>query len=394
MSRRRISLRFPRKRTVALIDSSGLSLISRFIPEDAVNVVDIESPNIFVILRMLILRMKSMHGYNIAFIKATQPSFVFTFIDNNVDFYRLAKRFPNVKFIAIQNGHRANYANQSGHGFFELLEKASKETELASHTMCVLGKSSEAQYSKYIRSNVVVIGSMKNNLFTPSLNANKKYDVVYISQHAPYDIESSDSRFFFGRDSIPAVDFYRIEELIVAFLAKWCASTGNTFAVLGKRTADQTYEVKFFERAAESGTVTYIPRTSDFSTYEHCASASLIVTADSTTGYEFLARGSRVVFLSARIHAARTPSLLNRHDTDFGHPMNLEPNGPLWTNIADESEFERVIRNVQSLSDSDWATIIRPYNEQMMAYQPDNHEFVNLLLSEGVPMRDEVINRA
>ena len=108
MSRRRVSLRFPRKRTVALIDSSGLSLISRFIPEDAVNVVDIGSPNIFVILRMLILRMKSMHGYNIAFIKATKPSFVFTFIDNNVDFYRLAKHFPNVKFIAIQNGDRAN----------------------------------------------------------------------------------------------------------------------------------------------------------------------------------------------------------------------------------------------------------------------------------------------
>ena len=146
MSRRRVSLRFPRKRTVALIDSSGLSLISRFIPEDAVNVVDIGSPNIFVILRMLILRMKSMHGYNIAFIKATKPSFVFTFIDNNVDFYRLAKHFPNVKFIAIQNGHRANYANQIEQGFFDLLEKASKETELAAHTMCVLGKSSEAQY--------------------------------------------------------------------------------------------------------------------------------------------------------------------------------------------------------------------------------------------------------
>ena len=74
--------------------------------------------------------------------------------------------------------------------------------------------------------------------------------------------------------------------------------------------------------------------------------------------------------------------------------MDLEPNGPFWTNIADESEFERVIGNVQSLSDSDWATIIRPYNELMMAYQADNHEFVNLLLSEGVPMRDEVINRA
>lgn len=394
MTRRRISFRFPRKRPVSLIDSSGLSLIRRFIPDEKINIVDIDNPNIFVMLRMFTLRMKSLHGYNIAFIKTTKPHFVFTFIDNNVDFYRLARHFPSVKFIAIQNGHRANYANQSEHGFFELLEKASKETELTAHTLCVLGKSSEAQYSKYIRSHALVIGSMKNNLFALSGNTNKKYDVVFISQHAPYDIESSDGRFFFGKDSIPAIDFYRIEKLIVAFLARWCASTGNTFAVLGKRTANQTYEAKFFERAVESGTVTYIPRTSDFSTYEHCASASLIVSADSTTGYEFLARGNRVAFLSARIHAARASSLSNRHDTDFGYPIEFEPNGPFWTNIADESEFERVVKNVQSFSDSDWATIIRPYNEQMMAYQPDNHEFVRLLVNEGIPMRAEVVNRA
>jgi surface carbohydrate biosynthesis protein len=394
MARRKISFRFPRKCTVALIDPTGLSLISRFIPEESINVVDIESPNIFVMLRMLAIRIKSLHGYNIAFIKATKPSFVFTFIDNNVDFYRLAQHFPNVKFIAIQNGNRANYANQSDQGFFDLLEEASKETELAAHTMCVLGKSSEAQYSKYIRSNTVVTGSMKNNLFTPSPSTSMKYEIVYISQHPQFDIDLSDSHFFFGKNSISAVDFYRIEKLIVAFLAKWCASTGKTFAVLGKRTADQTYEARFFERAAIPETVTYIPRTSDFSTYKHCASASLIVSADSTTGYEFLARGNRVAFLSARIHAARASSLPNWHDTDFGHPMELEPNGPFWTNVADESEFERVIRNVQSFSDSDWATIIRPYNEQMMAYQPDNHDFVNLLLSAGVPIRDEVINRA
>jgi surface carbohydrate biosynthesis protein len=394
MARGRISFRFPRKRPVALIDSSGLSLISRFIPDEKIGVAEIENPNIFVILRMLVLRMKSPHGYNIAFIKATKPDFVFTFIDNNIDFYRLARHFPNVKFVAIQNGYRGNYANQSEQGFFDLLEHASKKDSLAAHAICVLGKSSEAQYLKYIRSNTVVIGSVKNNLFKPSPTASKKYDVVYVSQHAPYDIESSDSRFFFGSDSVSAVDFYRIEKLIVAFLVKWCASTGNSFAVLGKRTADQTYEAKFFERAAEPETVTFIPRTSDFSTYDHCASASLIVSTDSTTGYEFLSRGSRVAFLSGRIHAARASSLASRHDTDFGYPVDLEPNGPFWTNIADESEFERVIRNVQSLSDTDWTTIIRPYNEQMMAFQPDSHEFVRLLVSEGVPVRDVVVNRS
>jgi len=343
---------------------------------------------------MLVLRMKSLHGYNIAFIKATKPDFVFTFIDNNVDFYRLVHQFPNTRFFAVQNGLRANYTNQFGLGFFELLEEISKNEDLAVHWLCVFGNSSAQQYLKHIRANVLCMGSMKNNMFNSQKDMSAQYDIVYISQHAPYEIASSDSRFFFGGNPISASDFYRIEELIVTFLAKWCASTGNSFAVLGKRTSDHAYEANFFKKVAFPETITFIPRTSDFSTYAYCAAASLIVTADSAIGYEFLARGSKVAFLSARIHAARASVLNDSHDTDFGYPVDLEPNGPFWTNIADESEFERVIRNVQSLSDTDWATIIRPYNDQVMAFQPDNHDFVRLLVSEGVPVRDEVVNRA
>ena len=394
MARKKISFRFPRKRSVALIDSSGFKFISCYVPENRINVVDVEKVNFFVLLRMIFLRMKSLHGYNIAFIKATKPDFVFTFIDNNVDFYRLAHQFPNTRFLAVQNGLRASYSNQAGLGFFDLLEKSSKNEDLSVQWLCVFGKSSAVQYLKHVRANVLCMGSMKNNLFDSQGNTATQYDIVYVSQHAPYDAASSDSRFYFGGDSIPAADFYRIEQQIVSFLARWCASTGNTLAVLGKRTSEQIYESDFFKQAASPETITFIPRTSDYSTYAYCAAASLIVTADSAIGYEFLARGNRVAFLSARINAARASSLRNRHDTDFGHPIELEPNGPFWTNIADESEFERVIRNVQSLSDSDWATIIRPYNEQMMAYQPDNHEFVNLLVSEGVPLRDEVVYHA
>jgi surface carbohydrate biosynthesis protein len=394
MAKGKISFHLPRKRSVALIDSSGLKLITHYVPEDRINVIDPERVNFFVLLRMIFLRMKSLHGYNIAFIKATKPDFVFTFIDNNVDFYRLAHEFPKTRFFAVQNGLRANYANQFGLGFFELLEKVPKNEVLAAHWLCVFGNSSAEQYLKHIQTKVLCMGSMKNNMFDSHRDASTQYDVVYISQHAPYEIASSDTRFFFGENSISASDFYRIESLIVAFLARWCASTGNSFAILGKRTSDHTYEADFFKNAALPETITFIPRTSDFSTYAYCAAASLIVTADSAIGYEFLARGSKVALLSARIDAAGASALNGRRDTDFGYPVEIEPNGPFWTNIADESEFERVIRRVQSLSDSDWATIIHPYTEQMMEYQPDNHEFVKLLDSEGVPLRDEVVKRA
>jgi surface carbohydrate biosynthesis protein len=61
----------------------------------------------FAVLRMLLSGKKSFFDYSIAYIKIFKPKFVFTFIDNNVDFYKIARYFPEIKFIAIQNGLRA-----------------------------------------------------------------------------------------------------------------------------------------------------------------------------------------------------------------------------------------------------------------------------------------------
>ena len=140
--------------------------------------------------------------------------------------------------------------------------------------------------------------------------------------------------------------------------------------------------------------VHFIPRTSEVSTYEFCNSASLIVTADSTVGYEFLARGNRVAFLSGRTNAVSNELSREIHDTDFGFPLELGASGPFWTNTANESDFEQVIGSVQSMSDAQWATAISPYNDVLMAYQPGNSAFIQMLRSEGIPMTNEGSQRA
>jgi surface carbohydrate biosynthesis protein len=164
--------------------------------------------------------------------------------------------------------------------------------------------------------------------------------------------------------------------------------------VLGKRSDSSPFEREFFDSAAAPHTVRFIPRTSDASTYEFCNSASLIVTTDSTIGFEFLARGKKVAFLSARIDAIDHVLSQEVHDTDFGFPLELGTTGPFWTNAANESEFERVIGSVQSMSDAQWASAISPYNDVLMAYQPGNSAFIQMLRSEGIPMTNEGSQRA
>jgi surface carbohydrate biosynthesis protein len=172
-------------------------------------------------------------------------------------------------------------------------------------------------------------------------------------------------------------------------LAERAIRTNQSFAVLGKRTDSSPFEREFFASAAKPNPVQFFARTSESSTYEFCQSASLIVSVDSAVGYEFLARGKKVVFLSGRINAI-SPELSSKiHDTDFGFPLELGASGPFWTNTANESEFEQIIESVQTMSDEQWATAISPYNDVLMAYQPGNTGFIRLLQNEGIPLINE-----
>ena len=240
----------------------------------------------------------------------------------------------------------------------------------------------------------MVTGSLKNNLIGNQIKPTERFDLVYVSQHAPFEIPSSEVRFYFGEQSISASEFYAIEQKIVCFLAERSIRLHQSFAVLGKRTDSSPFEREYFVSAAKPAPIHFIPRTSDVSTYEFCNSASLIVTADSTVGYEFLARGNKVVFLSGRIKAVDDNLLGESSDTDFGFPLKLGESGPFWTNTANDSEFEHVIRSVQSMSDAQWASAISPYNDVLMAYQPGNSVFIQMLQSEGVPTRNEGSHRA
>jgi surface carbohydrate biosynthesis protein len=390
----KFSFALPKRQQVALVDASGISILSEYIPLKDISIIDVEHMNVFAVLRMLLAGKKSLFDYTIAYIKIFKPQFVFTFLDNNIDFYKLAAMFPKIKFIAIQNGYRANYANQMGSGFFDLLKNESSKTNLSAHAICVLGTTAADQYTQYIHSKPVVTGSLKNNLIGNQIAPTEHFDIVYVSQHAPFEIPNSEVKFFFGHKSITAEEFYIIEQKVVRFLATHSKQTNQSFAVLGKRTDSSQFEREFFSSAASPHNIRFIPRTSETSTYEFCNSASIVVTTDSTIGYEFLGRGKKIVFLSGRINAVSDDLSHEVHDTNFGYPLELSASGPFWTNTANESEFERVIGSVQSMTDAQWASTVSPYNEVLMAYQPGNTAFIQMLRSEGIPTKNEVTQRA
>jgi surface carbohydrate biosynthesis protein len=96
-----------KRKQVALFDASGISILNQYVPDHDLSIIDAEHLNFFAALRMLAGGKKSLFDYTVAYIKTFKPRFVFTFIDNNIDFYKLAVIFSkskihcNPKWIAI-----------------------------------------------------------------------------------------------------------------------------------------------------------------------------------------------------------------------------------------------------------------------------------------------------
>ena len=391
LSARKIIWSRPRRRSVLLIDPSGVDILTQFIAIEDIQILDFEETNIWIFLRTILRLQLSTSAYVVAYIGMIQPKVVITFIDNDVNFYKLKNLCPKTKFVAIQNGIRANYSDSPSLGFFDQLSVALNETELSADYLCVFGTASATQLMNYIKTDTITVGSLKNNLFAASANKRDAVsDVVFISQYPPFSVHDVSRRIYFGQQPISLLDFYRIELIVTKLVAEYCSTHHLSFTVCGKRNSVDSDEQKFFTDSIGLLPWSYEPRGSTFSTYEIATAAKIVVSVDSTVGQEFLARGKRVAFMSGRTQAADPVGLVQVRDTNFGYPLDLSSTGKFWTNQATATELTRILDYLQAVTDKEWATEIAPYNESLMAYQPGNPVFKKLLLDLGLTLIDGV----
>ena len=391
LSARKIIWSRPRHRPLLLVDPSGIDILTQFIAIEDVEILDFEETNIWIFIRTILRMQISTSAYVAAYIEVLQPKVVMTFIDNDVNFYKLKNLCLKTKFVAVQNGLRCNYSGSPSLGFFDQLTVALSKTELSSDYLCVFGSASAGQFTRFIKTDTVTVGSLKNNLFSASQNIpNQKFDVVLISQYPPFSVHDASRRIYFGNKFISLFDFYRIESSVAFLVAQYCSVNHLSFTICGKRDSMASDEQKFFADSIGLLPWSYEPRSSTYSTYEIASAAKIVVSVDSAVGQEFLARGKRVAFMSGRTQAADPIGLAQIRDTNFGYPLDLPANGNFWTNQATTTELTRILDHLQAVTDKEWATEIAPYNESLMAYQPGNPVFRKLLLDLGLTLIDGV----
>ena len=388
-----ISFRFPKQIDIVQIHNDGIDILAQYVNRSSISVVDPSKLNFWILLKCIFLAKFQMQGYAVEVIKSQRPRVVITFIDNDTNFFLLKQLAPSPSYIAVQNGLRHNYAYAYGDGFVDRLRNAGGKNQLSADVICTFGKSSSALFEDNIRASTLVVGSLKNNLVQVSAPDNLEYDIVFMSQHAPFDLTNREETIYLNQSSVSLHEFYEIESTVANFLAQYCKEHSLRFAVSGKRGVEDVFEHQFFAEAIGELPYTFLPRIDTYSSYANGFNSRLAVVVDSTMGYELLSRGRKVAFFSARI-IGEPRAVSKDRDTCFGYPNPYPDNGVFWTNNPDTDEYSRILNSLLGMTDAEWATQIQPYTDDLMAYRPGNTEFIQMLKDKGIQVTSEVVHRA
>ena len=389
----KLSLAPPRRKAVVQVHQDGYDLLVRYADLKEILVVDPSRFNIWILVRCVFLRRLNMIGYTQTVIEIVKPQLVITFIDNDPSFYTLKPLIPGPSFIAVQNGLRHNYSYAHKNGLVDLFLDAKNKSILAADLICTFGNNSSMFFSRYVEAKTLVTGNLRNNDLVMTNPNTSEFDIVFMSQHAPFDVSTSSEVVYLNDSSISIQDFYKIESDVAKFLAQYCQHRSLKFAVSGKRGPEDSFESNFYATSIGGLPYTFLPRLDQTSSYENAYRAKLVVVVDSTIGYELLSRGKKVAFFSARKIGSPQDQNQNK-DTCFGYPSEYSDSGPFWTNQPDTNEYTRILDDLFAYSEADWSLLHKQYTEDLMALRPGSPEFVEALKALGVASTSEVVNRA
>jgi len=365
---------FPKKAEILIFDATNINALMPYLKNYNFTVMPLRGEIInipcllYSFLEFSFWNGDPLDAYISAYIKKARPRVIITIIDNYKRFYSISKRFSNLKTISIQNGLRG----KSGDIFDGLIKSDNYHVDY----MLVANKAIGKHYLKYLTGKAIPIGMLNNNAVYKSTPV-KSDDILFISQW--YKKPKNNEPLYIERDGtlISWEVFFAIEIKVIKLLVDWCIKNNKKLKVCGREKEKNGHEQNFYNNYLKQTMCDweYIPRKDYYSSYNLIDKSQIIVSIDSTLGYESLARGKRTAFFSCR------GGYLNTTSYRFGWPLKLSNKGPIWVSNQDELGFQlpKILNYLNAISDDDWTKLCQNYKNLVMEFDQGNTRFVKLL---------------
>ena len=310
------------------------------------------------VLFFILFKKKTLFNYLFYYIKIYDPKYIISCIDNNESLYLLKKFYKNKKFIFIQTGHR-----RKAHFSFKYKKKF-----LSADLNMVFGRNLHNFYKQKINTNVVSIGSFKNNFYDYRKNNNSN-NIYYISQfrkNLDKDIVYKVKGRFLNYSQL-----INSEIRLLKILNKFCTENKKKLYILASHNKEPA-EYLFFQTYLKKN-FSLLNRSEKSISYNKLHSAGIIITMDSTLGYEAIAQGKKVIFFSR----------FDNVEFYFKWPNIKKKKDFFYSNKISYNEFIKIYKNVNNLSDKNWKNKIQNKIRDIIIYDKKNKIFRKTFLNLG-----------
>lgn len=387
----KVNFSFPRHTKLVYFGRIGHGILRNYITE--MDAVVYENPrerlNFWVALRMMFSGSRSEFAYYRAFLSMYRPQVVITMEDNNITFYATKKVLPGCKTIAIQNGERMSHsADTSFRSDLQRLSRNGYDADVIL-TQGGLGTLFYRSALPTTRVQLVEAGHVMNNALSARVTEFGMHPrrLVFVSKYPNRGSGANDPSWdsdivtYIQNTPLTAAKYYSIESIVARTCAQVAKELSLQFVVLGKRPKWQVGEYNFFSKHLAGFDWEYSPSDNQASSYETVTSDDIIVNVESTLGYELFSRGLRVVFVSARMHAAGYPHIT---EYQFGYPLIADGRGPYWTNEPSEDEIRRVLQFGIETKTEEWSQATQLARVTLFKFDPGNTILCRVLDDAGI----------
>jgi surface carbohydrate biosynthesis protein len=354
----------PKISEILIYDSTFPELLLKYIKVYNYSILQVrrESVNLYILCKAALTKDfwtdNKWRIYTYTYINMVSPKVLITFIDNTQEFYLISQRFKEITTIFIQNGTRS----PSG----DIFESITQNDKYCVDYMLVHNREIGNKYKEFIKGEVISIGSFINNDLIHQLSSVSNR-VVFISQFRP--MINKNGIFYIEKDNTIVFweDFFNAEKICLNFLKIWCQTNNKNLVIAGVESGYESPEQLFFSEILQDFPFEYVPRTSTYSNYELISSAEIVVTIDSTLGFESIGLGKKTAVFSIR------PKFR------FGWPASLPDKGYFWTNKENVNHFCEIMDFLNTASDHYWSETIAEFKLTLMDFNPGNTKLIQLL---------------
>ncbi|NBQ98537.1 MAG: hypothetical protein EBU12_10060 [Microbacteriaceae bacterium] len=303
-----------------------------------------ERLNVRVLTKCFFTSGPSRWAYYNEYINLAGASVLVVWHDTNIEAFQIRK-FIKVPVYCVQNGLRHDVGPVRGAGFLSNIKTNSRTEQLGVSKYFVFGSSERQLLSELSDTEFVPHGSFRANVYgavksEPASSMTIKR-VGYIAS-LPARSSVVQGRIFRNTDSCLRLrdhifsyhDFFAFDAVVVRAVLNACGAMGKEFGIIAKKPPSESTDREFFQDSL--GEQVHVLEHSKGDGYSLADQFDCLVTIDSTLGYEMMALGKPVAFISNRLRFLG----LKERDLTFGFPLSIDESGPFWSSATAVVDIE------------------------------------------------------